>query len=63
VPLPLGQARVKYGHLVTEASPESSYRLRGEADLGNQDDRGPVRSQGELDRSQIDLGLAGAGYA
>ena len=55
------QRRVQDRDAVTEAGPEPRHRLRGEADLGDEDDRPPPPRQRRLDRGEVDLGLARPG--
>ena len=49
------------GEAVAEAGAEARDGLRGEADLGDEDDRAPAAGERRLDRGQVDLGLARAG--
>ena len=58
-----GEGRVEDREAVAEAGAEAGHRLRGEADLGDEDDRAPAPLQRRLDRRQVDLGLARAGDA
>ena len=58
-----GEGRVEDGEAVAEAGAEAGDRLRGQADLGDEDDRAPAALQRRLDRRQVDLGLARAGDA
>ena len=48
---------------VAEAGAEAGDGLRGEADLGDEDDRAAAAGERRLDRGEVDLGLAGAGDA
>ena len=63
VALPGGEGRVQDREAVAEAGAEAGHRLRGEADLGDEDDRTLAALQRRLDRGQVDLGLARAGDA
>ncbi len=51
------------GEAVAEPGAEAGDGLRGEADLGDEDDRPLAALQRRLDRGQVDLGLARAGDA
>ena len=51
------------GEAVAEPGAEARHRLRGEADLGDEDDRAAAALERRLDRGQVDLGLARAGDA
>ena len=68
-PLPLvealavGEGAVEDGEAVAEAGAEAGDGLRGEADLGDEDDRAAPAGERRLDRRQVDLGLARAGDA
>jgi hypothetical protein len=57
------ERRVEDGEAVAEPGPEARHRLRGEPDLGDEDDRAASPLQRRLDRGQVDLGLARAGDA
>jgi hypothetical protein len=55
------QRRMEHGHHVAEAGLEAAQRLRGEGDLGDQDDGRAPGIKRRLHRLQVDLGLARAG--
>ena len=57
------EGRVEDREAVAEAGAEAGDGLRGEADLGDEDDRAAAALQRRLDRGQVDLGLARAGDA
>ena len=61
--LAVGEGAVEDGEAVAEAGAEAGDGLRGEADLGDQDDRPAAAGERRLDRRQVDLGLARAGDA
>ncbi len=63
VALARGEGRVEHREAIAQPRPKAGHRLRGEADLRHQDDRPPAAGESGLDRSQVDLGLAGAGDA
>jgi hypothetical protein len=54
---------VEDGDLAGEAVGEAGDDLRGERDLGHEDERLPPGADGGRRRPQVDLGLAGAGDA
>ena len=60
--LALGEPGVEHRHTIAEPGRDPPDGLRGEADLGDEQDRRPAALEGRLDRGEIDLGLAGAGY-
>ncbi len=55
--------RMKQRHRIAEPPPEAIHRLRGERDLGDEDDRASPPCQRLASRLQVDLGLARAGHA
>ncbi len=57
-PLGLGQGRVQNGHSLAEAGAEAAERLRGERDLGNEDDCPAPARERVLAAPEVDLGLA-----
>ena len=57
------EGRVQNREAIAEPGAEARHRLRGEADLGDEDDRAPAPGERGLDRGQVDLGLARAGDA
>ena len=59
--LALGEAGMEDGHAVAEARGDAADRLRGQADLGNEQDRAAAALERRLDGREVDLGLAGAG--
>ena len=63
VALAVGEGGVQDGDAVAEPGAEAGNGLRGEADLGDEDDRPPSHRQRRLDRGEVDLGLARAGDA
>jgi hypothetical protein len=54
---------VEHSHPATEAAREALDQLRGEGDLGNEEQRLPAVDPGSLGGRQVDLGLAAAGDA
>ena len=57
-----GERRVEYRDPVTEPGLEPPHRLRGQADLRHQHDRGLAPGQHRFDHREVDLGLAGPGH-
>jgi hypothetical protein len=57
------QGGMQDGEAIAKTSTEAGHRLRGEPDLGNEDDRPPALGQSRLNRREVDLGLARAGDA
>ena len=57
------EARVQDRDVVAEAAAEAAHGLRGEADLGHEDEGTAAVRERALDGVEVDLGLSGAGHA
>jgi hypothetical protein len=63
VPLARGERAVQEGHALAESCDESRHHLRGERDLGHQDDRTLPAREHLRGQPEVDLGLPAAGDA
>ncbi len=62
-PLPLGDSRMQHGELFAEPFAQTAHELRGQADLGHEQQCLAARRQFRCDEPQVNLGLAAARYA